>query len=147
VLTIFKKWSVNIDSNASGWCCMGWHRSSWILGGRMPLTATSHRTKCKGGVINNHRMISFLHKPEYIYHILHINCEHYLLNIVSREETVSFAIAAFTSMGLLLCHCCIVSHTCARASEQLIMTVDHLNTMNRWVSYLAVCLHHDLIGW
>ena len=97
----------------------------------MTFTAASHPAKCGGWVKYNHLTISFLHKPGYIYHIPHNNGAHRLLNIVRKEEKVSFIITAFTTMGHVLCHCGIVSYTCARASEQLIMTADHLNTMNR----------------
>jgi len=76
-------------------------------------------------------MISFLHKPEYIYHIPHNNGAHRLLNIIRKEEMVSFVITAFTTMGLILRHCGMVSETCARASEQVIMKVERLNIMNR----------------
>ena len=76
-------------------------------------------------------MISFLHKPGHIYHILRNTGVHRLLYIVSREEKVSFVIIAFTTMGLILRHCGIVSYTCSQASKQLIMKVDRLNTMNR----------------
>jgi len=97
----------------------------------MTFTAASHPAKCGGGVKYNHLTISFLHTPGYIYHIPHNNGAHCLLNILSREEKVSFVITAFTSMGLYYVICGIVSYTCARASEQLIMKVDRLNTMNR----------------
>jgi len=66
----------------------------------MTFTAASHTAKCGGGVKYNHLTISFLHKPAYIYHIPHIDGAHCLLNIVSREEKVSFVITAFTTMGL-----------------------------------------------
>jgi hypothetical protein len=66
----------------------------------MTFTAASHPAKCGGGVKYNHRTISFLHIPGYIYHIPHNNGAHSLLNIVSREEMVSFVITAFTTMGL-----------------------------------------------
>jgi hypothetical protein len=66
----------------------------------MTFTAASHPAKCEGGVKYNHLTISFLHKPGYIYHIPHNNGAHCLLNIVSREEKVSFVITAFTTMGL-----------------------------------------------
>jgi len=75
-------------------------------------------------------MISFLHKPGYIYQIPHYNGAHRLLNIVRKAEKVSFVITAFTTMGLIPRHCSIVSDTWARASEQLIMKVDCLDTMN-----------------
>jgi len=96
----------------------------------MTFTATSHPAKCGGGVQYNHPTISFLHKPGYIYHIPHNNGAHRLLNIVRNEEKVSFVITAFTTMGLILRHCGIVNYTCAQASEQLIIKVDCLNTMN-----------------
>jgi len=97
----------------------------------MTFTAASHLAKCGERVKYGHPTISFLHKPGYIYHIPHNNGAHCLLNIVRKEEKVSFVITAFNTMGLILCHCGIVSYTCARASEQLIMKVDRLNTMNR----------------
>jgi len=97
----------------------------------MTFTAASHPVKCGGGVKYNHLTISFLYNPGYIYHIPHNNGAHRLLNIVRKEEKVSFVITAFTTMGLRLRDCGIVSDTCARASEQLIMMVDRLNKMNR----------------
>jgi len=97
----------------------------------MTFTAASHPAICGGGVKYNYLTISFLHKPGYIYHIPHNNGAHHLLNIVRKEEKVSFVITAFTTMGLILRHCGIVSDTCTRASEQLIMKVDRLNAMNR----------------
>jgi len=56
---------------------------------------------------------------------------HHLLNIIGREEIVPFVIAAFTTLGLILCHRGIVSYTGARASNQLLKKLDHLSTMNR----------------
>jgi len=97
----------------------------------MTFKAASHPAKGGGGLKYNHLTISFLHKPGYIDHIPYNNGVHRLLNIVSREEKVSFVINAFTTMGLILRHCGIVSYTCAHASEQLKMKVDHLNTINR----------------
>jgi hypothetical protein len=79
----------------------------------------------------NHLTISILHEPGYKYHIPANTGAHRLLNIVSREEKVSFVITAFTTMGLILRHCGIVSYKYAAASEQLIMKVDRLNTMNK----------------
>jgi hypothetical protein len=84
-----------------------------------------------GGVKYNHLTISCLHKPGYIYHILHNNGAHCLLNIVSSEEKVSFVITAFPTVDLILRHCGVVSYTCSRASEQLTIKDDLLNTMNR----------------
>jgi len=97
----------------------------------MTFTAASHPAKCGGGVKYNHLTIGLLHKPGYIYHIPHNNGGHRLLNIVRNEEKVSFVITAFSTMGLILRHCGNVGYTCTRASEQLIMKVDCLNTMNR----------------
>ena len=97
----------------------------------MTFTAASYPAKCGGGVKYNHLTISFLHKQGYTYHIPYNIGAHHLLNIVREEEKVSFAITAFTTMGLILRHCGIVSYTCTRASEQLIMKVDCLNTTNR----------------
>jgi hypothetical protein len=96
----------------------------------MAFTAASHPTKRGGGVTYNHLTISFLHKPGYIYHILHNNGAH-CLNIVIGEEKVSFVITAFTTISLILHHCGIVSYMCARAPELLIMKVDSFNSMNR----------------
>jgi len=87
----------------------------------MTFTATSHPAKCGGGVQYNHLAISFHHKPGYIYHISNNNGAHHLLNIPRKEDKVSFVITAFTTMGLILRHCGIVSYTCDRASEQLMM--------------------------
>jgi len=98
----------------------------------MTFTAALRPAKCGGGVKYNDLTISFLHKPGYIYHIPHNNGAHRLLNIVRKEEKVSFVITAFTTMGcIILRDCGMVSYTCARASEQLIMKVDHLNTIIR----------------
>jgi hypothetical protein len=91
----------------------------------------------------NHLTIRFLHEPGYIFNIPYNNGAQRLLNIVSREEKVSFVITAFTTMGLILRDCSILSDTCSRASEQLIMQVDRHNTMNRGASYLAVCLRNN----
>ena len=116
----------------------------------MTFTAASHPAKWGGGVKSNHLTISYLHKPGYIYHISHTNGAYPLLNIVSREEKVSSFITAFTTMGLILRLCGIVSYTFARASEQLTMKVDRLYTMNWCVSKLVVCQcndHQELIGW
>ena len=97
----------------------------------MIFTAASNPAKCGGGVKCTHLEISFLDKPGYIYHIPHNSAAHLLLNIVCRDEKVSFVITAFTTMRLILHDCGIVSYTCARASKQLILKVDRLNTMNR----------------
>jgi hypothetical protein len=100
----------------------------------MTFTATSHPAKCLGGVIYNQCRISFIRKPEYIYYISYKYGAHCLLSIVSRKEKVSFDITAFTTMGLILSHRSIVSQPSAHASDELIMKVDRLNTMNRCVS-------------
>jgi len=97
----------------------------------MTFTAASHPAKCGGRVKYNHLTISIPHIPGYIYHIPYNNGAHRLLNIINREEKVSFVITAFTTMGLILRHCGIVSYTCTRAFKQQIMKVDLLNTMNR----------------
>jgi hypothetical protein len=83
----------------------------------MTFTAALHPAKCGGGVKYNHLTISFLPKPGYIYHVPHNNAAHRLLNIIGREEKVSFGITAFTTMGLIVRHYSIVSYMCARASE------------------------------
>jgi hypothetical protein len=56
----------------------------------MTFTAASHPANCGGGVKYNYVTISVLHKPGYIYHIPYNNGAHHLLNIVTREEKVSF---------------------------------------------------------
>jgi len=79
----------------------------------MTFTAALHPAKCGGGAKCNDLTISFPHKPGYIYHIPHNNGAHRPLNIIRKEEKVSFVITAFTTMGLILRHCSIVSYTCA----------------------------------
>ena len=56
-------------------------------------------------------MISFLHQPGCIYHILHNDHAHRLLKIVSRDVKFSFVITAITTIGLMLHHCGVVSFT------------------------------------
>jgi len=79
----------------------------------MTFTAASHPAKREGGVKYIHLMIHFLYEPGYIYHIPHNNGEQRLLNIVRKEEKVSFVITGFTTIGLILQQWGIVSYTWA----------------------------------
>jgi len=85
------------------------------------------------GVNYSDLMISFLHKPGYVYHIPHNNHAHCLLKVFGRAQKVTFVITAITTMGLIFYY--VVSalwvHTNAPASEQLIMKVALLHKMNR----------------
>lgn len=111
----------------------------------------THRTPSneKDELITNLVLISFVYKPQYVYHIPCHTHAHHLLTLVCREEMVSFVInciqVLFTSSGtavitmISLHHCSKVSYTYAEASKQLMINVDCLNIMNKWVSKLAVC--------
>jgi hypothetical protein len=77
----------------------------------MTITLASHPTKYGGGDKYNHLTIRFLHKPAYIYHFVHNNGAHRLLNIIRKAEIFSFEITAFSTMGFIQRHCGILSDT------------------------------------
>lgn len=56
-------------------------------------------------------MISSLHTPGYVYHIVHNNKVHRLLTIVRGEDKVSSVVTQSTMVGLILSHRAIFSYT------------------------------------
>jgi hypothetical protein len=150
-----RKWKLIRTHPGNVSACNVQHQTYWFVASfqsadHITFTTILHPAIYRGGVQYNSLRISFLHNPQYIYHILLNNYAHHLLKMVSQEDKVSYIITASTTMRCILHHCGIMSYNYTRASEYLIVHLNHVNIISTYTSILAACLddgNRDMIGW